>query len=74
MKKTARGFNVYSEFRDTYGQKIAVVESSAATQHCVWIQTEARPSEPEAQNNFPHLNKVQARRVAKALLKFADGV
>lgn len=73
MKKTVRGFNVYTEFRDTYGQKIAVVESSAATQHCVWIQIEARPIAPESLNNFPHLNKVQARRVAKALLRFADG-
>lgn len=78
MKKTNRGFGIYSEFTDSYGQGITVQESSSATKHCVWIFTKGRDGKDysmhmgEVHVPSPHLTKAQARRLAKALLKFAE--
>lgn len=81
MKKTNRGFSIYKEIKDSYGSTVTVQESSAATQHCCWIFTNDHRGDDVvdcvgAKNNrqsvSPHLTKAQARRVAKALLKFSD--
>ena len=80
MRKTHRGFGIYSEFKDTYGNTIIVQESSAATKHCCWVFTTNREGKcgtfNQATQSFisasPHLTKAQAKRLAKALLKFAE--
>lgn len=79
MKKTARGFSVYGEYKDSRRNKIRIQQSSSATQEAVWIFVENEKGE-EAYVHLgqmhavsPHLTKAQARRVAKALLRFADG-
>ena len=69
MKKTSRGFNIYTEFRDTYKSEVRVQESSSACAPRVWIFCESAPGNKDMS---PHLSPAQARRVAKALLKFAD--
>jgi hypothetical protein len=40
MKRTERGFAIYTEFKDEYGKNIRVQASSLATKRCVWIQNE----------------------------------
>jgi len=78
MKKTSRGFNIYSEFKDSYNNQIRVQESSSAMKECVWIfcdYPEGKSVKFHAgdwQSAAPHLTKAQARKLAKALLKFAD--
>lgn len=80
MKKTKRGFGIYSEFKDTYGNTVRVQESSSAMKHCCWVFTSNRNGEDgifdQATGKYisatPHLTKAQARRLANALLKFAD--
>ena len=83
MKKTGRGFTIYSEIKDAFGQTITVQESSNAEKHCVWIFAKNRFGDEVvdcvgAKYNFsavsPHLTKSQARKLAKALLKFADAL
>lgn len=69
MKRTDRGFDIYGEYKDSYGCLVRIQESSVAAKHCVWIFT----VDSLGVNASPHLTKSQARRVAKALLKFADG-
>ncbi len=77
MKKTNRGFNIYSEFKDSYQNTISVQESSAAMRECVWIFVKNKDGKDGAlhmgewQAATAHLTKPQARRLAKALLKFA---
>ena len=36
-KKTKRGFRIYSDFKDFYGDRVRVQESSLATKRAVWI-------------------------------------
>ena len=73
MKKTARGFGIYTEFKDLYGKNIRVQESSLATKHAVWIQNEIELCGPE---KLPignaHLDKRMAKRVIKALEQFVN--
>lgn len=81
MKKCSRGFNIYSEFKDTHGNTVTVKESSAAMKHCVWIFVKNKNGADGVWDNAtgqyisasPHLSKAQAKRLAKALLKFAEG-
>ena len=80
MKKTNRGFSIYSEFKDSYRNTVRVQESSAATQHCCWVfvtNEEGKdgvwdPATSSYISATAHLTKAQARRLAKALLKFAE--
>ncbi|KUF05540.1 hypothetical protein [Leucobacter sp. G161] len=34
---TSRGFGIYGDFTDLYGEKFTIQESSLATEPCVWI-------------------------------------
>jgi hypothetical protein len=65
---TDRGLAVYDEFTDTYGSKIRVQESSAATEPKCWIFADAASS--MAATTQPHLNVEQAKRVRDALDAF----
>jgi hypothetical protein len=56
---TPRGFGIWSEFTDRYGQKVTVVESSLATEACVWVA-------PADGQNI-HLNEPQATELRNAL-------
>lgn len=91
MKRTARGFAIYTEFTDTYGAEVSVYESSAAGVRRCWVaargggtlgarQRELSKEDPRQpgqnivnDNTSAHLSPEQARRMAKALLRFADG-
>lgn len=80
MKKTNRGFSIFSQFKDSYGQDIRVQESSGIGPNggFVWIFCKKGDADGVEhlgrwQSYSPHLTRAQARRVAKALLKFADG-
>lgn len=82
MKRTPRGFAVYTEFVDTYGNRVRVQKSSSAGVRRCWIFTNYpdgakfkphAPSPGGITTPEPHLSPAQARRVAKALLRFADG-
>lgn len=55
---TPRGFRIYTQFVDTYGKKVDVLESSLATESRVWIH---------AEDGSAHLNAEQARTVRDAL-------
>lgn len=65
---TERGFEDFTEFRDVYGSKITVRESSLATESCVWIFA---TDNPQIKEPSPHLNAEQAKMVADALYAFA---
>jgi hypothetical protein len=81
---TARGFTTYDEFTDVYGSTVTVRESSAVLvdgQIFVAIKKdpESRPSavwvhanNPNIHDVSPHLNAQHARRLAAALVAFAD--
>ncbi len=80
MKKTNRGFKIYSEMKDSYGNSIRVQQSSAACIDACWIFTNGKDGSECAFDSAtqrhiavsPHLTKAQARRLAKALLKFSE--
>ena len=57
---TERGFTIYDQFTDRYGNEVSVVESSLATEACCWIFA----------GKAPHLNVEQAKRVRDALDAF----
>lgn len=69
MKKTARGFNIYGECKDSKGSTITIQESSS-TQRAVWIFCE-NPN-PNYLNSEPHLTPAQAKRIVKYLNKFIE--
>lgn len=78
-KRTPRGFTIYGEYKDSRNQTVRVQESSsAAGPHC-WIfcndqdGTDAVIHLGRPMARSPHLTPAQARRVAAALLRFADG-
>lgn len=72
MKRTARGFAVYTDFSDQYGKNICVVRSSLVSPRCVWIQNEVTFHIGEHLANA-HLTVPMAKRVIKALQAFVDG-
>lgn len=80
MKKTIRGFRIYSQIKDTYENKITVQESSAACGARCWIFVHNRDDQDgvwdEATGKWisaaAHLSPRQAKLIAKALLKFAE--
>ena len=76
MKRTSRGFAIYTEFKDTYDQDVRVQESSSAEGRRCWIfcQKDGRDGLihlGEWQAYSPHLSPKQALRVARALTRFA---
>lgn len=68
MKKTQRGFSIFTQFKDLYGKEVRVQKSSLATKRAVWIFTEVETTCAGA-----HLSVAQAKRVIKALQMFVDG-
>lgn len=68
MKRTARGFGIYTEFKDSFNSTVRVQESSNVKAAC-WIFTNSNQHDGLCS---PHLTPNQARRVARALLRFAD--
>lgn len=80
MKRTNRGFKIYSEFKDTYGNKITVQESSSACAARVWVFTENSKGDDCSFDTAtgmyisaaPHLSVSNAKRLVKALTKFIE--
>ena len=74
MKYTARGFAIYEELTDTYGNEVRVQESSAMSRdkRC-WIFVNNPNVSQAVRDAMPaaHLDPKQAVKIAKALLKFA---
>lgn len=67
-RETPRGFAVYDEFTDKYGNRVRVQKSSLATDDCVWVF--AHPEGDSAENASPHLTVEMARRLRAALGAF----
>ncbi len=77
MKRTNRGFSIYTEFKDANGHDVRVQKSSWAEKDAVWIFCHKNDEDcilhlGKRQAYSPHLTKAQARRVIKALQKFVD--
>lgn len=72
MRKTERGFDLYSEFIDTYQSKVSIQMSSNVKKRCVITVTNdgKHPRSNLVTDGFMHLSEAQARRVIKALEKF----
>jgi hypothetical protein len=66
---TERGFVIYDEFTDVYGDDVRIQESSSATGARVWIFCKSKPAFPQ-EGTSPHLNVEQAKRVRDALNVF----
>lgn len=72
FKHTERGF-AYVEVVDTRGCIARIARSSADPLDCVWIFTDDPKGVYTTATPAPHLNAKQARKVAEALLAFANG-
>ncbi len=75
MKRTKRGFRIYGEFIDTYGNDIRIQQSSSAEKHCVWIFSERNGESVvchlgQWQSYSPHLDVKQAKKLITALQRF----
>lgn len=80
-KRTPRGFAIYGEVADDRGNVTIIQQSSAIGGPYCWIFVKDKdgkdtvmvtpPGVPMAVS--PHLTKAQARHVAAALLRFANG-
>ena len=69
MKKDERGLRIFGEFRDSYGSRITVKESSIATARVAWIFCESRLTGDQFS---PHLTRAHARRLIRILQRFID--
>lgn len=70
---TSRGFADYATFTDTYGAKVVVRQSSAATVDRVWIFVD-HPSRSDdgTWKAAAHLSTAQARVVVAALQEWLE--
>lgn len=81
MKRTARGFAMYTALTDSRGANVRVQRSSEMGARRVWIFTKGGstidnripPSERDKTDTASYLSPKQARQVAAALLRFAEG-
>ena len=79
LKRTERGFAIYGEYKDSRGNSIRVQQSSAVGGPFCWLFVKDREGCEVYQHMgqysavSPHLTRAQARRIGKALLRFADG-
>jgi hypothetical protein len=77
-KRTPRGFAIYGEYKDSRDNTVRIQESSSAAGPHVWIFVKNKDGAEVIEhlgNHMavsPHLTPAQARRVANALLKFAN--
>jgi hypothetical protein len=62
-KKTKRGFRIYSDFKDFYGERVRIQESSLATKRAVWIFGGGHIA-------GIHLDRARAKRLIRALKLF----
>ncbi|MWV44876.1 hypothetical protein GRF59_14740 [Paenibacillus sp. HJL G12] len=69
IRYTSRGFPVFTEFHSKYNGDVCIVESSFATEHCVWIQFDEHANEPIRREAL-HVNKEEARKIVEALQEF----
>ncbi len=70
MRHTQRFFQIYGEFKDSYGSEVRIQESSSAEGRYCWIFSHKANDQ---QTDFPpHLSVTQAKRVVKALTKFIE--
>lgn len=72
MKRTARGFSVFSAFKDSYGNRVRVQRSSSV-RPSVWIFCDSGPHWSGSDGEdapAPHLSPAQARRLIRALERF----
>jgi hypothetical protein len=65
LEFTPRGFAVYLELEDTYGNKIRIQESSSAEGPHIWLFCESMSDQQKGAS--PHLNLMQAEAVRDAL-------
>lgn len=84
MRRTARGFALYAQTKDSRGNTVRVQRSSEmGVRRCWLFARNAAGNDHELTTAVgfpngvdvvtPYLNPAQARRLAKALLVFADG-
>lgn len=77
-KRTSRGFRIYSDFRDSYGNRVRIQQSSAACMDAVWIFCDGEsdgkmlPGDTKPFKSAPHLTIAQAKRVIRALERFVE--
>jgi hypothetical protein len=83
VKATQRGFAIYGVYKDSRGRRVRIQQSSTAAGPHVWIFCTDKNGEDATMVTdqygvahpmalSPHLTPVQATRVAKALLAFAE--
>lgn len=65
IKFTQRGFAVYLELEDTYGNNVRIQESSSAEGPHIWLFCDSMSEEQKGAS--PHLNLEQAEAVRDAL-------
>ena len=80
MKRTARGFALYAQITDESGAVVRVQQSSEVGKRRVWLfaDLDGNGRQPDhhlgrCNPSMPYLTPSQARIIAKALLRFADG-
>ena len=66
-KRTARGFIIYGEIKDTYDSTITISESAAVGEEHIWIQCCKIHTNEKF---FPHLNVEQAEILIGHLQNF----
>lgn len=71
LSHTPRGFAVYAEFRDSYGNDVRVQKSSNAEMDAILIFTN-KAGENHARAASPHLTVEQAKLVRDALTEFIN--
>ena len=69
IRYTSRGFPVFAEFNSKYNGDVCIVESSLATEHCVWIQFDEYSNNPIKREAL-HVNKEEAKLIITALEGF----
>lgn len=70
IRKTARGFRIFAEFKDDYGTPFNVVESSSVDPHCWIYYNDPEYGKWHLGEKLPpalHLSPAQARRLIRAL-------
>lgn len=76
MKRTNRGFAIYGKFEDSRGAQVRVQRSSeAGRKRFVWVfAAGGMASGPSVEDSAAvHLDTRQARKLAQALMRFAEG-
>lgn len=70
--KTVKSGSLVGKFKDRYGAKCSIQESSYQDELCIWLGVEVDHMGEDVPNGRMHLTQEQARDVAEALLHFAN--